>query len=130
MNKFDTKLKNLKNAVSRLVEAIEEYKITESSAVRDGVIQRFEFSCELAWKTTREYLIDQGFKEVNSPKAVMREAFAYKIIDDEQGWISLLNDRNLTAHVYDETAAADIYTRIISNHVIILQKLICFFEDN
>ncbi len=39
---------------------------------------------ELAWKTTREYLLDQGFANLNSPKAVMREAYIYGILNNEE----------------------------------------------
>ena len=117
MESYSEKLKNFEKALTRLQESIEEYNQTHSDTVRDGVIQRFEFTCELSWKTTREFLLDQGYSEINSPKAVMREAYSYGLIKDDQEWIHLLNDRNLTAHLYDEKAAAEIYHRIVSHHV-------------
>lgn len=89
-----------------------------------GAIQRFEFCIELAWKTIREYLLDQGFSDLNSPKSVMREAYAYHVIDDEKLWISALGDRNLTSHVYDEKTADDIYLRICGSYIHIFKKLI------
>lgn len=112
MDRYQTKLDNFTQAVERLREGIASYQNSSERIVRDGVIQRFEFTCELAWKTTREYLIDQYFTELNSPKAVMRQAFESGLIRDDQPWISLLNDRNLTSHMYDDDTAQAIYDKI------------------
>ena len=117
MSDFQTKADNYKKAVNRLEESIKEYDETHSDSVRDDAIQRFEFCIELAWKTIREYLLDQGFSDLNSPKSVMREAYAYHVIDDEKLWISALGDRNLTSHVYDEKTADDIYLRICGSYI-------------
>ena len=124
MSDFQTKADNYKKAVNRLEESIKEYDETHSDSVRDGAIQRFEFCIAVAWKTIREYLLDQGFSDLNSPKSVMREAYAYHVIDDEKLWISALGDRNLTSHVYDEKTADDIYLRICGSYIHIFKKLI------
>ena len=102
MDKFEIKLNNYRNALARLHEAIKESKSTESLTVRDGVIQRFEFTSELAWKTIREYLLSQEVTDINSPKRVMIEAYNNELITDEEGWIQVLHDRNSTSHIYDE----------------------------
>ena len=112
MDRMHEKYEQFEAAVSRLREALEDYRSTPLSSVRDGVIQRFEFCAELAWKTMREYLLDQGYTEINSPKAVIRQAFAYGMIEDAEGWVRLMNDRNLTSHVYDERTAEEIFRRI------------------
>lgn len=127
MSNFLKKAENFEKSVSRLQEALEEYDLNKSTTVRDGAIQRFEFSVELAWKTTREYLIEQGFLDLNSPKTVMREAYSYKIIENEQAWIQVLNDRNLTSHVYDEKTADEIFARICSSHMPALKDLSAYF---
>lgn len=112
MDRLHEKYEQFEAAVSRLREALEDYRSKPLSSVRDGVIQRFEFCAELAWKTMREYLLDQGYTEINSPKAVIRQAFAYGMIEDAEGWVRLMNDRNLTSHVYDEKTAEEIFRRI------------------
>lgn len=112
MDRLHEKYEQFEAAVFRLREALEDYRSTPLSSVRDGVIQRFEFCAELAWKTMREYLLDQGYTEINSPKAVIRQAFAYGMIEDAEGWVRLMNDRNLTSHVYDEKTAEEIFRRI------------------
>ncbi len=88
------------------------------------MIQRFEFSAELAWKTCKEHLQDLGYTEVNGPKPVMREAFAARLIEDDEIWISILSDRNLTSHIYDEETAKEIAGRVMGEYMGAFQKLV------
>ncbi len=124
MDKFQYKFTNYKSAVLRLNESIEDYKNVKLLSVRDGAIQRFEFTTELAWKTMREYLLAEQIIDINSPKAVLKEAFSNKLINDEEGWRDILNDRNATSHIYDEETANEIYHRIGTKHVELFQDLI------
>lgn len=117
MSKAEEELGKLSDAIERLRESIAVYEATPFDVVRDGCIQRFEFCTELVWKSTREYLIDQGYTEINSPKGVMRRAYADGLIGDEEGWLSLLNDRNLTSHIYDDATAASVFLRIKSTYL-------------
>lgn len=123
MDKYQTKLNNYKKALARLHESIEDSKKFDNSTFRDGVIQRFEFTAELAWKTMREYLISEKVTDINSPKSVMREAFNNDLISDDSGWLQILDDRNATSHIYDEKDAADIYERISTCHIQLFDKL-------
>ncbi len=123
MDKFQTKFHNFKNALTALEVAVSDFDKTALLSVRDGVIQRFEFTVELAWKTVREYLIDEGIAEINTPKSVMKAAFAANLVDDEDGWIGILSDRNATSHIYDEDEADKIFERIRSNHIALFTKL-------
>lgn len=124
MNKFDEKLEKFSEAVNRLEEALEEYDKYGISSSRDGVIQRFEFCTELAWKSTREFLISEGYVDLNSPKAVMKQAFADNIITDEKTWLELLYSRNLTSHIYDEFTASDIFTNIKDKYLSLFKQLL------
>ncbi len=123
MDKFTVKFGNYKQALARLKEAAEDFKKTQLLSVRDGVIQRFEFTAELAWKTVREYLIEQGVIGINTPKTVMREAFAVGLIKDEDGWISILNDRNGMSHMYSEKEADAVFGRITGKHIALFEEL-------
>jgi nucleotidyltransferase substrate binding protein (TIGR01987 family) len=124
MGKFSEKYLKLRQATERLKEGISEYNSNPSDTIRDGVIQRFEFCTELAWKSTREYLIDQGYTELNSPKAVMKQAYSDGLVSDSEQWSALLNDRNLTSHIYDEATAAEIFGKITSVYLGLFVSLI------
>lgn len=126
MNSLSEKRGQLKAAVARLRQALDDYQNAPLDSVRDGAIQRFEFCTELSWKAMREYLLDQGFCELNSPKAVIRQAFACGMIADDAAWISLLNDRNLTSHVYDEKTAQDIFARIQTRYLALFDSILAY----
>lgn len=123
MSKLNDKRTHFTQAVGRLKEAIQDYENHPLATIRDGVIQRFEFCTELAWKTTREYLIEQGYTEINSPKSVMKQAYADHLIEDETSWLELLNDRNITSHLYDEESAQEIFENIKDKYVSLFDRL-------
>ena len=129
MDKFQEKYGKFTQAVDRLEESLKDYEAYPLDTVRDGAIQRFEFCAELAWKTLREYLLDQGYGEVNSPKAVMKQAYADGILDQEQAWIDLLNARNQTSHIYDEATASEVFQAIREVYCPLFQQLIRALAD-
>ena len=124
----ETKLTNYLRAEERLREALEEYADHPSTLSRDGVIQRFEFTTELAWKACREFLMDQGFADMNSPKETMRQAFQYGMLDNGDAWVAILNDRNRTSHIYDDATAEDVFVRIRDAHIHHFRSLAAFFR--
>lgn len=129
MDKLHEKYAYFTDAVARLREGLDDYRKMPLDSIRDGVIQRFEFCTELAWKTMREYLIDQGYTELNSPKAVVKQAFAFGMIQDQAAWIALLNDRNLTSHVYDESTAKLIFNRIEQQHLALFDEALAYMKE-
>ena len=78
----------------------------------DGAIHRFERTYELAWKTLKLRLEQDGISEISSPKAAIQKGFVAGFIDDESEWLSILRDRNLTVHTYDEKNAREIFQRL------------------
>lgn len=118
MTKQETKLINFSRALHRLKEAVEEFRQSDSSdVVRDGLIQRFEFTYEIAWKSTKEVLEEIGIVDKNSPKAVIKEAYAQKMILNENNWLLMIKDRNTTSHVYKEELAEEIANKIADCYV-------------
>lgn len=123
MGRFFDKYEKYLQAVERLNEAVQDYEKTPIESIKDGVIQRFEFTTELAWKTLREYLIDQGYVELNSPKSVLNQSFVIGLFSDERVWLNIINDRNMTSHIYDEKTADEIFQRIKNQYVEEFEKL-------
>ena len=115
------KLNDYKRAMSRLNEAT---KIQiEADIVYDGVIQRFEFTFELSWKLMKMFLEYTGITEIKSPRATIREAFTYGLIEDGEQWIDMMVDRNKTSHLYDEEEAKLIYGKVKSHYSHLLSNL-------
>lgn len=123
MSDLNMKVNNFSNALTRLKEGIAKYNEADD-LLRDGVIQRFEFTFELAWKTLKAVFEDEGLTGMNSPKAVLREAFASELIKDDELWLSMLSDRNSTAHIYNEQLAIELCHNIQEKYVVELVNLL------
>jgi nucleotidyltransferase substrate binding protein (TIGR01987 family) len=120
--RFTERQAELSNAVARLSEAVAE---PESDIVRDAVIQRFEFSFELGWKTLQLYLEHQGH-ECGGPRTTLKKAFAEGLIatpEEADLWLQMLEDRNLTTHAYEEALAKKIYQHIVDSYADTLKHL-------
>ena len=93
---------NFSRAFSLLREALENGADALSDLEREGAIRRFEYTFELAWNTLKDRMEYDGLILPSvTPRAVMRQAFQAKLIEDGDAWIDMLNDRNLTSHRYD-----------------------------
>jgi nucleotidyltransferase substrate binding protein (TIGR01987 family) len=93
---------NYERALLLLREALADVE-SLSELEKEGTVQRFEFTFELAWKTLKDYLEYNGVVlDQITPSSVIKQAFAAKIISDGPLWIDMLRCRNLMSHTYDE----------------------------
>ena len=88
-----------------------------------GIIQFFEMSFELAWNMVKDYLEEQGFVDIRSPRGALKKAFEVNLIENGHDWMDLLQDRNLTAHTYDEQKATEMEKLIQEKYFPILNQL-------
>lgn len=123
------KIEHYINALGQLEQAAEIYgKAPHDELYRDGLIQRFEFTVELAWKSIKDYLEDQGSTiSIATPRAILKEAFAAGIIQNADVWNQILTARNVTSHVYDEKTADDVAAQICSEFMPFLKALREFY---
>ncbi len=78
--------------------------------LRDGVIQRFEYTFELSWKLIKRYFDEIGRRDIPAgPKPLIREAGKENLIDSVEMWLEFLEARNKTSHIYNEKEAASVY---------------------
>jgi nucleotidyltransferase substrate binding protein (TIGR01987 family) len=115
-------LKNLSNALEKLEEGL---KKTKDQLDKDGVIQRFEFTFELLWKTLKLFLEYQGI-EAKTPRSSFKEAFKIGIIKDEELALDMLEDRNRTSHVYNKKIAGEIFNNIKNKYT---SQIISILEE-
>ena len=78
-----------------------------------GIIQSFEFSFELAWKTLKDYLEAQGI-QATFPREVIKSVFQHSILDQGEVWLEMLEKRNLLVYTYEEKLAQEAYELIRS----------------
>jgi len=90
---------------------------------RAGIIQFFEMAFELAWKMLKDYLEEQGFADFNSPRAVLKQAFAVGLIANGHDWLQILHNRNLLSHTYDEATAIAVEKLIRDSYYPLLAAL-------
>lgn len=102
------KLDDFNKALARLETALLE---AHSELDRDGTIQRFEFTFELAWKVIQEFVRYKGL-ETASPRDAFRLGADLKIIDNPEIWFEFLKDRNTSTRLYDEGEAEKIFSRL------------------
>ena len=102
--RWKQRFENYEKALRLLREALADVD-SLSELEKEGTVQRFEFTVELGWKTLKDYLEDGGVVlDQITPKNVVKQAFAAKIITDGQLWIDMLDCRNRLAHAYDQAA--------------------------
>ncbi len=108
---------NYQKALKRLNEAVLLTKKRPLSDLeKQGFIQAFEFTHELAWKTLKDFLLEKGNKEIYGSKDAVREAFGYGLIKDGEIWMEMISSRNKTSHTYNEETAEMIVQAIISSY--------------
>ena len=100
--RWKQRFQNFDRAFVLLRDALENGPDALNQLEKEGVIQRFEFSFELAWKTLKDFMEQDGFVFATiTPRQVLKDAFAAKILADGQVWIDMLDHRNLLSHTYN-----------------------------
>lgn len=97
--RWKQRFQNFEKAFSKFEEAALQEVLNELE--RNGLIQRFEFTLELAWKVLKDYMEYQGFQLASvTPKSVVKEAFLNNLISDAEVWLTALEWRNKLSHDY------------------------------
>ena len=100
--RWQQRFQNFDRAFVLLRSAFDEHIVEQLSDLeQEGIIKRFEYSYELAWKTMKDYLEENGVIITPvTPRNVIKESFSAKLIDNGQVWIDMMLHRNLLAHTY------------------------------
>jgi nucleotidyltransferase substrate binding protein (TIGR01987 family) len=106
-------------ALRQLEKAVREPK---DEFIRDCVIQRFEFTYELAWKMLKLRL-EADAVIARTPKETLQEALQAGFVEDGNDWSELQRMRNLTSHAYDEVLAERVYAYVVAEGIVLFQQL-------
>jgi len=123
---------NFDKAFVLLRSAFEEHSVQQLSDLeKEGVIQRFEYSYELAWKTMKDYLEECGVVITPvTPRTVIKEAFNAGLVNDGQVWIDMMLHRNLLAHTHDFSKFKEVLEAIEKQYLAALESLHQWFLDD
>lgn len=124
--RWKQRFSNFNKAFIQLTEFIEKKELNKFEI--QGLIQCFEYTFELAWKTMKDYLEQEGF-DVKSPRSTIQTAFQIQLITDGHTWIDALEKRNLMAHTYDEEKAAEAEALIRKEYFIVIKELCSKLEE-
>ena len=126
--RWQQRFSNYRKALKKLNQAIEvirlneeeenedpqEQKIAIDEMLKEGLIQRFEYTHELAWNVMKDYAEYQGNNNAKASRDATREAFKMGLIDHADDWMDMVKSRNDTSHTYNSETAEDIFHKIVS----------------
>lgn len=117
------KYKNFKNNLQVLRTS--EGEDLGNTFIVSGIIDKFMIQFELSWKLLKEILKYEGSVEAasGSPRQIIKTAYQYYDFLTESVWLEMLEERNKTAHIYDENAAVQLVEKIISKYIPEFNKL-------
>ena len=84
--------------------------------IKEGLIQRFEYTHELAWNVMKDYAFFQGNSTVGGSRDATREAFKLQIITNPDTWMDMIQSRNKTSHTYNKEIANEIFGKISNEY--------------
>ena len=128
--RWQQRFSNYVKAYLKLEEAVskikEEYQIEEDGTIdedsflddiiKEGLIQRFEYTHELAWNVMKDFLENAGNNNIFGSKDATKEAFAAGLITNGEVWMDMIKSRNKTSHTYNEETADDIFMKIVHEY--------------
>lgn len=121
--RWQQRLANLDKALKQLTDDVQiasERKL--SRLERQGLIQSFEYTHELAWNVMKDFFQFQGNSEIHGSRDATREAFRYELIEDGKSWMDMIQSRNLTSHTYNEDIATEIAEKTVDVYFNLFQK--------
>jgi len=115
--RWQQRFANYKKALFKLKEAVEKYETEGMSEIeKEGMIQRFEYTYELAWNTIKDFYENQGEVSIQGSRDAFRIAFNRGLISSGEIWMKMIDSRKLTVHTYNEKTANTIVNDIVKTY--------------
>ena len=124
--RWKQRMENLLKAYKRLSEVVSRYPQL-SEIEKEGMIQRFEYTFELAWKTLKDYLESKGDIE-KFPRDVIKRSFEAELITNGELWLEMLENRNMLSHAYDEAIFNIVVEKISGNYYNAIDSMVSNFK--
>ncbi|MFV0564588.1 MAG: nucleotidyltransferase substrate binding protein [Flavobacteriaceae bacterium] len=114
-NKALSKLEESVNYINRSFLDKKSNQVVDE-LIKEGLIQRFEYTHELAWNVMRDYAFYQGNSAIGGSRDATREAFKINLIKNGEVWMDMIQSRNKTSHTYNEQTANEIFEKIMNDY--------------
>jgi len=111
------RLENYNAALAQLQKAVELSGARPLSDLeKQGAVQAFEFTHELAWNLLKDYFEFQGTMSLTGSRDASREAFQRGLVSSGDVWMEMIKSRNLTSHTYNLKIADDIAKKALGEY--------------
>ncbi|MEM1973812.1 MAG: nucleotidyltransferase substrate binding protein [Thermoplasmata archaeon] len=123
--RWQQRFENYKKAFNQLQSGVLKYQQTSLNELeKQGLIQAFEYTFELAWNLLRDYFVYQGITEIRGSRDAIKLGFKYGLIENGESWIKMISARNLTSHTYNERVVEELLKEIIDIYYGEFKKLL------
>ncbi len=127
--RWKQRFQNFENSRIQLYNACFSYQNEPfNRQVQIALIQSFEFTFKLAWKTVKDYLIYQGVRGVTFPREVIKKGFSYEIIEDGQMWINIIEDKALIEYSSNVKYVGKAISHITPSYMKALDQVYDYFR--
>ena len=120
--RWKQRFSNFEKAFLQLKQAVDSYDNHAEAIIKEGIIQRFEFTHELAWKVMKDFLEYEGYQNITGSRSATRGFFNLDLVTDGQTWMDMIESRNKTVHTYHENILEQEYSKVIGSYYL------CFSE--
>jgi nucleotidyltransferase substrate binding protein (TIGR01987 family) len=115
--RWEQRLANYSTALAQLTKAVElAAQRPLSDLEKQGLIQAFEFTHELAWNVMKDYFAFQGNQSITGSRDAVRESFNKGLVTDGEGWMEMIKSRNQSSHTYNQNVAEEIVDKIVARY--------------
>ncbi len=119
---------SLGEAIQRLEEVLRLPNLQTTDHLQGAAIHYFEFCIELYWKVLKKFLAFEKV-ETTTPRDVLAKAYQFGLIDDEKVWLEMLDDRNITSHLYRQKEAKRVFEKIMTLYWPVIEKNYAKLKD-
>jgi nucleotidyltransferase substrate binding protein (TIGR01987 family) len=112
--RWKQRFSNYQKAINQLSKFIDKENLNELED--QGLIQSFEYTHELAWNVMKDFLQFEGIQNIIGYRIATREAFSKGLISNGQVWMNMIESRNRTVHIYEESILKIEKEKIINNY--------------
>jgi nucleotidyltransferase substrate binding protein (TIGR01987 family) len=122
--RWKQRFSNYKKALAKLSEVVENHSLAGLTDLeKEGLVQRFEYTYELAWLTIKDFYEEQGEINIQGSKNAFRLAYSRGLIRNEEVWLDMIESRKLTVHTYDEDTANAVVEKVTQHYITLFRHL-------